>query len=146
MKPEFIHIREVLKHKFWVALYMTKIAARLFIRGIFHDTSKFFISETTGYAKALPRILHLPYYSKEYKECLKIIKPSVELHYKRNSHHPEHFASYKEMNIYDLMEMVCDWKSAAKRHKDGNLNKSFKISQERFQMDNETVRILKTLL
>ena len=142
----FLHMREVFKHKFWVALYMTKIAGRLFIRGIFHDTSKFSPTETSGYAKALPRILNLPYYSEEYKECLKIIEPSVQLHYKRNSHHPGHFVSYKEMNIYDLMEMVCDWKSAAKRHKDGNLDKSFKISRERFQMDDEAVRILKTLL
>lgn len=34
---------------------------------------------------------------------------SIKLHWKRNSHHPEHYESCIDMSKLDIMEMVCDW-------------------------------------
>ena len=39
------------------------------------------------------------------------------------------------MNLFDLIEMFCDWKAAVKRNKNGNLQKSIDINEERFKMD-----------
>lgn len=33
----------------------------------------------------------------------------IELHWKNNSHHPEHYEDYDEMSELDILEMVCDW-------------------------------------
>ena len=46
------------------------------------------------------------------------------------------------MNLIDLIEMLCDWKSASLRHNDGDVLKSIKINQKRFGYSDE----LKTIL
>lgn len=38
---------------------------------------------------------------------------SIELHWKHNAHHPEHYAQYEDMSRLDRMEMVCDWMARA---------------------------------
>lgn len=37
------------------------------------------------------------------------LKKSIELHWKNNSHHPEHFQNAENMSELDIMEMCCDW-------------------------------------
>ena len=38
-----------------------------------------------------------------------------------NRHHPEHFGEdgIRGMNLPDVVEMLCDWKAASERTKDG---------------------------
>jgi len=38
------------------------------------------------------------------------------------------------MNIFDLIEMCCDWKAASRQHKVRDINKSFEISCDRFNL------------
>jgi len=46
------------------------------------------------------------------------MKPAIEHHYKNNRHHPEHFNNgIDEMNLVDLIELLCDWKAASERNK-----------------------------
>jgi hypothetical protein len=33
----------------------------------------------------------------------------IEMHWKRNRHHPEFFSDCNRMNEIDILEMVCDW-------------------------------------
>jgi len=46
------------------------------------------------------------------------------------------------MNLIDIIEMLCDWKAATKRHNDGDIKKSIEINQKRFGYSDELKSIL----
>jgi len=46
------------------------------------------------------------------------------------------------MNLVDLIEMLCDWKAATKRHADGDILKSIELNQKRFGYSDELKSIL----
>lgn len=72
------------------------------------------------------------------------LKPAIDIHYKNNRHHPEHFANgIKDMTLLDLLEMLCDWKASSERHADGNIYRSIEINQSRFGYSDELKDILK---
>ncbi len=48
-----------------------------------------------------------------------------------------------EMNLIDLMEMICDWAAATKRHEDGCLMDSLVANRDRFGISPQLSRILK---
>ncbi|MBQ7845480.1 MAG: hypothetical protein IJ392_04940 [Clostridia bacterium] len=85
----------------------------------------------------------MQYGSDEYKESLKALKPALDHHYANSRHHPEHFArGILDMNLVDIVEMVCDWKAASERQKDGNLLKSIEQNAQRFGYDDQVKQIL----
>ena len=43
------------------------------------------------------------------KQLSPIKKDAIKLHWKHNSHHPEHFKSPEDMEKIDILEMCCDW-------------------------------------
>ena len=45
------------------------------------------------------------------------------------------------MNLLDIIEMLCDWKAATKRHNNGNIIKSIEQNQKRFRYSNELKQI-----
>lgn len=45
------------------------------------------------------------------------------------------------MNLVDIIEMICDWKAASERQKDGNLLKSIEQNATRFGYDDQLKRI-----
>ncbi len=47
-----------------------------------------------------------------------------------------------DMNLLDILEMLCDWKAASERHNDGNIRKSIEINANRFGLSPQLVRIL----
>ena len=146
IKNFFLVIVGGIKHKMWVAFYMGKIACKIFFRGLVHDSSKFTPSEMSGFMKVIHELTHTTYGSEKYKGFLRQIKPSVELHYKRNSHHAEHHKNgFNDMTIYDKIEMLCDWKAAIKRHKDGDIERSFKVNKERYKISDELIKLLRSI-
>lgn len=46
------------------------------------------------------------------------------------------------MNLLDVVEMICDWKAATLRQKDGNLLKRIEINAQRFGFDEQFTQIL----
>lgn len=42
---------------------------------------------------------------------------SIKLHWRNNTHHPEHFENYEDMSKLDRMEMVCDWMARSLQYK-----------------------------
>jgi len=48
-----------------------------------------------------------------------------------------------EMNLLDLVEMLCDWKAATERHADGDMGKSLEHNANRFSIDPQLAGILK---
>lgn len=102
-----------------------KLALDLLNRIILHDNSKFSHEELYGLAsinnkKALsdPNILLSAEQQKQ-----------VELHWKRNKHHPEYFNDYSEMEEIDIIEMCCDWHARSVQY-GTSLMEFVKIRQE----------------
>ena len=83
------------------------------------------------------------YGSDEYKEFLAGMKPALDHHYAENRHHPEHFENGIDgMDLFDLVEMLFDWKEATERHNNGDILKSLDINEKRFNISPQLKQIL----
>lgn len=71
----------------------------------------------------------------------------------QNTHIDLEFEGYKieelgdmafigEMTLMDLMEMLCDWKAATQRNKNGNIRKSIEINADRYKINAQLRKIL----
>ena len=131
------HIRKVNGYLLNVIVHLTDRAMR-------HDNSKLVDPEKKIFDKYTPLLSSMTYGSDEYKKVLGEMKSVIEHHNKKNRHHPEHFGEdeIRGMNLIDLTEMICDWKAASERHKDGNIFRSLQINKERFKMSDELTMIL----
>ena len=133
------------KHIARVQYYLNEFIKKLSHRGLMHDQSKLDEStELSFFEKYAPKLKDCIYGSDEYKQYLKELQPALESHYRRNSHHPEHFKNgIAGMNLIDLCEMFCDWIAAGEQHKDGgDIFKSIEINQDRFGFSDEIKYIL----
>jgi len=97
-----------------------------------HDVSKLESPEKEIFDEFTPKLKDMTYGSDEYKSCLASMKPALDHHYARNTHHPEFFGGVDGMDLLDIIEMFCDWKAATERHADGSLEKSIGINAKRF--------------
>jgi hypothetical protein len=137
VKWKVINFVATTKHKAWVMWYILKACAALLKRGVWHDLSKYSRAEAPYFERAFPLLRELEYGSDEYKEALGALGPALQHHYANNSHHPEHYgnAGVYSMSPFDLVEMLCDWRAAGRRHKTGNMAQSLKINRERFGIE-----------
>lgn len=141
------HIWGTTLHKFWVFNYMFKFALKLIWRGLKHDLSKYSPVECRGFFKTIDKLKTSRYGTLEYHTLLDEIKPSLNHHYKKNAHHPEyHKNGINDFNLFDLVEMACDWKSSVKRHKNGDIHQSISINKNRFEISDQVCNILKNTL
>lgn len=125
-------LRTYLLHCRYVRRGMAKVATEITERAERHDDSKLCADEFAGFSRINKAAREHPYGSDEYRAGLKREKATINLHYLRNSHHPEHgrlkaeaaeaerglpddatyWAARGEMSLFDLIEMVCDWRGA----------------------------------
>jgi hypothetical protein len=141
------YVIETKKHINMVYSILKKISDDLIIRGEKHDSSKFSKEEKEGFIEYTPKLKNCTYGSDEYKVYLKGLKKTLDHHYSNNRHHPEFFKnSLSGMNLFDIVEMISDWKAATLRHNDGDIYKSLEINKERFNISNELYLILKNTI
>lgn len=139
-----LHSFHVIKHKFWVMLYICSFCLKMLWRGFIHDKSKFRLDEGCGYGKTIGKLCHVEYGSKENQKLLEESKTSRQLHYSRNSHHPEHYPyGIEGMSLEDFVEMFCDWKAAVRKHKNGDIQVSIETNCTRFSMQTQSYALLK---
>jgi hypothetical protein len=114
-------------------------------RAVSHDLSKLEEPEKSAFdrLKALS-LSGMAYGSEEYRACLRAEKPAIEHHYKANSHHPEFYENGVDgMSLFDLLEMLIDWKAATERMKDGgDIHRSLEINRDRFKLSPQLESIL----
>lgn len=109
-----------------------------------HDRSKLEEPEKSIFDEFTPKLKNCTYGSEEYKGFLEQMKPALAHHYAHNSHHPEHYlAGVDGMSLFDVIEMLCDWKAASERHADGSIERSLEVNQDRFKLSDQLCRILK---
>ena len=121
--------------------------SNIIIRALNHDCSKLHEPEKNTFDKFTPKLKGSTYGSDEYKQFLADMGPALQHHYENNSHHPEHFENgISGMSLFDLLEMLADWKAATMRHANGNIQDSLKINAKRFVISDQLVEILQNTL
>lgn len=131
-----MHIQEVCKK-------INQVVNDLLVRSIKHDQSKLKEPELSVFNEFTPKLKNSTYDSKEYKEYLEQMREGLKHHYAANDHHPEHFPNgIHDMNLLQILEMLCDWKAATARHADGDLRTSIKKNAERFGYGAEIENLL----
>jgi Family of unknown function (DUF5662) len=83
-----------------------------------HDASKLSPDEKPIFDEVFPMLEGVSYGSREWKAAMERAAAALEHHYRCNSHHPEYYAAQgvAGMDLFDLVEMLCDWMAAAKRN------------------------------
>lgn len=134
---------ETFRHIERVRNFLNACVVELLKRGELHDQTKLESPEVEVFAEYTPKLAGSTYGSDEYKGFLEAIQPALQHHYAHNRHHPEHHEhGVNDMNLFDIVEMLCDWKAASERHNDGNIKKSIEINTDRFGLSPQLVRIL----
>jgi len=134
---------KTLRHIETVRNYLGSVIKELLVRGEKHDQSKLEDYEVDIFDEFTPKLRDCTYGSGEYQNYLDEMKPALDHHYANNDHHPEHHhAGIVDMNLVQLIEMVCDWKAATLRHADGDIYKSIELNQKRFKYSDELKQIL----
>jgi hypothetical protein len=119
-------------------------AQRMEMRGMVHDQSKLQEPEKSTFDACTMKLKTMAYGSYEYKAALAELKPALDHHYAANSHHPEHYANGVDgMNLFDVLEMLMDWKAATERMKNGgDIRRSLEINRDRFKLSPQLENIL----
>ena len=134
---------KTLRHIETVRNYLNLAIRMLLNRQEEHDQTKLQSPEAEMFEEFTEKLRGVTYNSPEYKQFLKDMGPALQHHYEAYRHHPEHFKNgIKEMNLIDLIEMICDWKASTMRHDDGDIMRSIEINQERFGYSDELKAIL----
>jgi len=136
-RPDTVsHIQEV-------RIRLDRVISNLLDRAQVHDRSKFEEPELSVFNEFTPLLKGSTYGSEAYKSYLASMGEGLKHHYAVNDHHPEYFADgIHEMNLLQMIEMLCDWKAATLRHDDGSLYSSIKGNAERFGYGAEIENLL----
>ena len=133
-------LRSFIAHRAYLAEAHGFIGAELERRAHVHDLSKLKDDEFAGFSRINAAARINKFVSPEYQAGIDAERDVVDLHYLRNSHHPERAklagqlaekerglpddATYWEahggarMTFLDVIEMVCDWYAAWKGYGD----------------------------
>lgn len=143
-EPAYDSRADTLAHIKRVNELLVKCAIDLQKRGMTHDDSKLVEPEKSGFDACTLKLKSLTYGSDEYKAALVELKPTLDHHYAANSHHPEHFSTgIQGMSLFDVMEMLMDWKAATERMKDGgDIRRSLEINKKRFNIEPQLEGVL----
>lgn len=127
-----------------VRLLLAKCANNLLKRGVQHDASKLERAEKVAFDAMGKRHLEVTYGSEEYMTSLVELKTALDHHYARNAHHPEHYTNgINGMSLFDLLEMLMDWKATGQGHVGGaDIERCLEIGRKRFGISDQLIQIL----
>ena len=133
---------ETMKHIENVRHFIKIITDSLTNRGVKHDKSKLESPEVEIFTEFTPKLSESEYGSAEYNGFLQQMSKALEHHYANSRHHPEHFEKgIDDMDLVDIVEMLCDWKASSMRQMNGNLLKSIDTNAKRFGIDDQLKHI-----
>ena len=131
-EEDFKHVFQV--HRDLMKEMMDTCAKVLKSRSKVHDKSKLEEPEYSMFADNT----NMPEYgTKEYFETIENMKKdALNHHYEVNTHHPEHYkCGISGMNLFDIMEMLCDWYTSSMQH-GTSFDESILVSMRRFRIVN----------
>jgi len=107
---------ETLTHIHAVRDRIGSFIAVMLRRAARHDASKFSPEEKPAFDRVIPLLRDVPYGSDRWREVAALLGPAAAHHFAHNSHHPQHYPEgIAGMDLFDLVEMLCDWMAAAER-------------------------------
>lgn len=135
---------DTLAHIKRVNALLLECCMELQVRAKRHDNSKLEEPEKSGFDACTLKLKAMAYGSDEYKAALAELKPFLDHHYAHNSHHPEHYPNGVDgMDLFDVMEMLMDWKAATERMQgSGDIYRSLEINTERFKLSPQMKSVL----
>ena len=138
---------DTLKHIRQVGFFLAQAVGELCRRASRHDHSKMMPEEKEAFDRETPMLKKIEYGTPEYKTSLERLGKALQHHYRNNSHHPEHYPidGIAGMDLFDLVEMVSDWKAAVMRMKNG-VTVDVDYNAERFGINPQLVSIIKNTL
>jgi hypothetical protein len=137
------------KHIASVQLRIEKLSLELEKRIMLHDSSKLEEPEHSMWLEMDKEKDKPAYGTSEYFERKERFAKVFEQHYnnEKNTHHPEHFLNgVDDMNIIDVVEMLCDWVSYKKVISYTEASKIIDENSERFGISDQLASILKNTL
>jgi hypothetical protein len=144
LKPDFDSEVETRKHIARVNEFLLLSVVELTKRAVVHDASKLTDAEKPFFDEETPKLKTLKFGSEDYYASLARLKPALDHHYSQNSHHPQFYENGIEgMDLFDLVEMLCDWKAAGERDAGGNILDSIKKNTDRFSITPQLATIFK---
>jgi hypothetical protein len=145
MTVELDTFRRIVEHIALVQRLLLSAQIELARRITTHDRSKLSAPELELYCQATHKLESMTYGTEEYEAIRKeMLGDALDHHFAHNRHHPEHFANGIDgMNLFDILEMLIDWMAATKRHADGNIDRSFEVNRQRFDLSPQLERIMK---
>uniref|UniRef100_A0A6M3K9K7 Uncharacterized protein n=1 Tax=viral metagenome TaxID=1070528 RepID=A0A6M3K9K7_9ZZZZ len=157
---ELYYEADTRKHQQIVAAKLIAVAKRFLDRAVKHDSSKLDEPERSAYINPVYALNteEVPYGSDRYKELTDQMGEGWEHHKSVNDHHIEFFIPYsvqtlndpiRAMDMFALIEMLCDWIAAASRR--GNepglalehITKEFPINEQLQQVIRNTLAMIK---
>ena len=134
---------DTVRHIEKVRSFIRYFTDKLTTRAVEHDRLKLESPEVEIFAEQNAKLPTLTYGSPEYEQNLQVLKVALDHHYANYRHHPEHFKNgINDMNLIDIVEMVCDWKAASMRQNNGNLLTSIEKNAKKFGIDSQLRQIL----
>jgi hypothetical protein len=130
-------------HQRLVQEQMLKISQEIQRRATNHDNSKLsLVDEFEGLCEINYIAREQGFGSPAYQESLK--SEMIRHHWATNDHHPEHFGNIERMGLFQIIEMVCDWK-AVSIQKSLDFDKMLEEQQARFIFAPEQVYLIKLI-
>jgi hypothetical protein len=133
-------LRSFMAHRAYLSEAVSLVTAALTRRAAVHDLSKLKADEFAGFSRINAAARVHKFGSPEYAAGMAQERPTIDLHFSRNRHHPERpglvgeaaetarglpddftYFSAKDaaaMTFLDVIEMVCDWWAARKGYDD----------------------------
>jgi len=144
--PPYDSRADILAHIHLVRDRLDACAAELLRRGTAHDASKLSDAEKPAFDLVTPLLPGVAYGSAEFSALEQRIRPALLHHYEHNAHHPEHYGDrgITGMDLFDVVEMVCDWIASAAGQPAGHVNLSHNV--RRFGIDSQLESILANTL
>ena len=144
------------KHQQLVAQCLLAVAKDLMDRAVKHDASKFSEYEKPFYVDPVYELNHsdIKYGSTEYQKLTGIMGEGWKHHSVNNDHHIEFFVPYsvqtlndpiRAMDLFSLVEMVCDWIAASKR-KGNEPHMALEQLHKEFSIDEQLQAIIRNTL
>ena len=121
---------------------LAKIASALICRASVHDDSKLSKEQLDRYIARHQEIHHLQYGSPERDEVEAKYEYLIEAHHNEYRHHPEHFEhGIDDMNLVDVIEMLCDWAAAG-----ADIEQSLKLNQKKYCISPQLMTLIENTI
>lgn len=142
----FLYIYVNCLHHFFIFVYIFEFCFKLIWRAIKHDYSRYNWVELKYNIDNLDKIRYSKYSSYEWKKLTNKNLPHAINHFKKNRHHPEHFENgVEDMQLIDVVEMVCDWKAAARRRYKKLNKKLYNKTAINYKIDGKLYKIISNI-